>query len=68
MSDDKKIYVSSSLLPAARSGVLTGFDPGIRTLKADFQIAPLFQPLPVDVVFEKDVAVTLRDRVVRRRW
>ena len=63
MSDDKKIYVSSSPLPAARSGVLTGFDPGIRTLKAGFQIAPLFQPLPVDVVLEKDIAVTLRDGV-----
>lgn len=63
MSDDKKIYVSSSPLPMARSGVLTGFDPGIRTLKAGFQISPLFQPLPVDVVLEKDIAVTLRDGV-----
>jgi predicted acyl esterase len=43
--------------------VLTGFDPGIRTLKAGFQITPQFQPLPVDVVIEKDIAVTLRDGV-----
>src|SRR5689334_5752923 len=66
MSDDnnvKRIYVPSSPLPAARSGVLTGFDPGIRTLKAGFQIAPPFLPLPVDVVLEKDTAVTLRDGV-----
>ena len=63
MRVDRKIYVSSSPLPAARSGVLTGFGPGIRTLKAGFQIAPPFRPLPVDILFEKDIAVQLRDGV-----
>src|SRR6476661_677433 len=63
VSEDKKIFVPSSPLPAARSGVLTPFDPGIRTLKAGFQIASPFRPLPVDIVFEKDIAVTLRDGV-----
>jgi hypothetical protein len=63
MSDDLKIYVPSGPLPAPRTGLLTAFDPGTRTLEAGFQIAPQFQPLPVDIVFEKDVAVKLRDGV-----
>jgi predicted acyl esterase len=63
MSDDKKIYIPSHPLPAPRTGLLTKFDPGIRTLKAGFKIAPQFQALPVDIVFEKDVAVQLRDGV-----
>ncbi|WEG09967.1 CocE/NonD family hydrolase [Microbacterium horticulturae] len=63
MSDVTKIYTASSPLPAARTGVLTAWEPGTRTLEAGFQIAPQFRPLPVDVVFEKDVAVTLRDGV-----
>ena len=63
MSDDQKMFVPSTPLPAPRTGLLTGFDPGTRTLKAGFQIAPQFKPLPVDIVFEKDVPVQLRDGV-----
>ncbi len=63
MSDDQKMYLPSSPLPAARSGALTAFDPGTRTLEAGFRIAPPFAALPVDVVLEKDVAVQLRDGV-----
>ncbi|MDJ0358522.1 CocE/NonD family hydrolase [Paenarthrobacter sp. PH39-S1] len=63
MSDEKKIYLPSGPLPAARTGLLTEFDPGTRTLEAGFQIAPQFRSLPVDIVFERDVAVTLRDGV-----
>lgn len=44
-------------------GLFSAFDPGVRTLPAGFQVAPRFQPLPVEIVFEKDVAVTLRDGV-----
>jgi predicted acyl esterase len=58
---DQRIYIPSSPLPAPRTGILTPFEPGIRTLEAGFQIAPQFMPLPVDIVFEKDVAVKLRD-------
>ena len=68
MIDDKKIYIPSSPLRTARSSVLTTFEPGASTLEAGYQAAPPFEPLPVDIVFEKDVAVTLRDRVVGRRW
>lgn len=61
--DDQKIYTASHPLPAPRTGLLTPFEPGTRTLEAGFRLAPQFRPLPVDVVFEKDVAVTLRDGV-----
>ncbi len=63
MNHDKKAYVPSHPLPSPRSGALTEFDQGTRTLEAGFKIAPQFRPLPVDIVFEKDVAVRLRDGV-----
>jgi uncharacterized protein len=63
VSDDKKIYIPSHPLPGPRSGALTNFDPGTRTLEAGFKIAPQFLSLPVDIVFEKDIAVELRDGV-----
>jgi predicted acyl esterase len=63
MSEDLKIYTASQPLPPGRIGLLTPFEPGARTLEAGFQVAPQFLPLPVDVVFEKDVAVMLRDGV-----
>ncbi len=64
MSDDQKVFVPSHPLElGARYGVLSGFDPGTRTLAAGFRIAPPFRPLPVDIVLEKDVAVPLRDGV-----
>lgn len=64
MADEEKVFVPSRPLePGDRYGVLSGFDPGTRTLPAGFRIAPPFRPLPVDIVLEKDVAVTLRDGV-----
>lgn len=63
MSDDQKMFVPSHPLPAARTGLLTGFAPGVRTLEAGYQVAPQFRPLPVDIVLEKDVPVRLRDGV-----
>lgn len=42
-------------------GVFVPFDPGTRVLPAGWQAAPTFKAIPVDIVFEKDVAVTLRD-------
>ncbi|MEU8706484.1 CocE/NonD family hydrolase [Streptomyces sp. NPDC048565] len=65
MSDDQKVFTPSQPMEpgSARYGVLSGFEPGTRTLEAGFRIAPPFKPLPVDIVFEKDVPVTLRDGV-----
>lgn len=60
---DHKVYVPSQPLPPPRTGVLTPFDPGTRTLEAGYRIAPPFKALPVDVVLDKDVAVQLRDGV-----
>jgi hypothetical protein len=57
------MFVASHPLPGPRAGVLTAFDPGTRTLEAGFQVAPPFKPLPVDIVFDKDVAMRLRDGV-----
>ncbi|GAA4006775.1 CocE/NonD family hydrolase [Deinococcus rubellus] len=64
MSHSEKIYMPSRPLePGDRYGILSNFEPGTRTLPAGFQIAPPFRPIPVDIVLEKDVAVTLRDGV-----
>ncbi|EYB69265.1 hypothetical protein DEIPH_ctg009orf0003 [Deinococcus phoenicis] len=64
MSQVEKIFMPSHPLePGDRYGILSNFEPGIRTLPAGFQIAPPFRPIPVDIVLEKDVAVTLRDGV-----
>jgi predicted acyl esterase len=63
MSAESKIFTPSHPLPAARTGILTGFEPGTRILEAGYRVAPQFRPLPVDIVFEKDVAVQLRDGV-----
>src|SRR4051794_21837011 len=63
MSEDQRMFVPSHPLPGPRTGVLTPFDPGTRTLAAGFRVAPPFLALPVDIVFEKDTAVLLRDGV-----
>jgi predicted acyl esterase len=63
MSDTTKMYVPSGPLPAVRTGILTPFEPGSTTLEAGYQVAPPFKALPVDIIFERDVAVTLRDGV-----
>lgn len=44
-------------------GLFSKFEPGTRTLPKGYQVAPIFRPLPVDIIFEKDVAVTMRDGV-----
>lgn len=64
MAQVEKLFTPSHPLePGERYGVLSGFDPGIRTLSAGFQLAPAFSALPVDIVLDKDVPVTMRDGV-----
>lgn len=58
---DQRIYTPSTPLPAPRTGVLTPFEPGTRTLEAGYRVAPQFRALPVDTVLDKDVAMQLRD-------
>ncbi|NID09197.1 CocE/NonD family hydrolase [Fibrivirga algicola] len=45
-------------------GIFSPFEPGTRILPKGYQVDPQFMPLPVDIVFDKDVAVTLRDGAV----
>ncbi|MCV7314774.1 CocE/NonD family hydrolase [Mycolicibacillus parakoreensis] len=64
MTQVQKVFVPSQPLePGDRYGVLSGYDPGVRTLPAGFRLAPPFRELPIDIVLDKDVAVTLRDGV-----
>ena len=63
MCEDLQVLVPAFRDDASREGLFSRFDPGVRVLPAGFQVQPRFMPLPVDVVFEKDVAVTLRDGV-----
>lgn len=64
MSNEHAVWLPA--LPydeANEQGLFSRFEPGTRTLPAGFQVQPRFLPLPVDIVLEKDVAVTLRDGV-----
>ena len=62
LEEDQEIYLPAK--PNEEEPVLFGkFEPGTRTLPKGFQVAPRFQPLSVDIVFEKDCAVKLRDGV-----
>lgn len=47
----------------AEQGLFSRFEPGTRTLPSGFQVAPCFRRTSVDIVMDKDVAVTLRDGV-----
>ncbi|EZG46257.1 CocE/NonD family hydrolase [Gregarina niphandrodes] len=44
-------------------GLLSRFEPGVRVLEAGYQVASMFKPLPMPIVFEKDAAVRMRDGV-----
>jgi len=49
--------------PGPGEGIFSPFDPGTRILPAGFQLAPMFKPLPVDIILEKDVPVKMRDGI-----
>ncbi len=63
MSQVEKIFEPSHYEAGDEHGLLSKFEPGTRTLPAGSQVDPRFRPLPTDIVFDKDVAVTLRDGV-----
>ncbi len=64
MPDDQPVLVPAySYDEGGEQGLFSRFEPGTQTLPAGFQVKPRWLPLPVDIVFEKDVAVTLRDVV-----
>ena len=62
MSHVQKTFVPSNVYEEGPDyGVFSKFEPGTRTLPAGYQIDPSYRALTSDIVFEKDVAVTLRD-------
>ena len=64
MSGSEPIFVPAYPLDdASDQGLFRRFEPGTRTLPAGFQVEPRFKALPVEIVLDKDVAVTLRDGV-----
>ena len=63
LKDDAVFVPANPLGQDQDQGLFSAFEPGVRTLPAGFRVASRFKPLPVDIVFEKDVAVTLHDGV-----
>ena len=64
MFDDEPVFTPAYPFDeAAEQGAFSRFEPGTRVLPAGFKVDPRFRALPVDIVFEKDVAVKLRDGV-----
>jgi uncharacterized protein len=63
MSQAENVFEPSHYAASDAHGLLSKFEPAIRTLSAGFRIDPRFRSLPTDIVFEKDVPVTLRDGV-----
>jgi predicted acyl esterase len=63
MPEEQAVFVPAFPDAEDRQGLFSRFEPGTRTLPAGFQVKPYFRPLPVEIVFEKDIAVTLRDGV-----
>ena len=62
MSNDEAIFVPAFGYDETQDPtVFAKFDPSTTLLAAGFQTTPQFAPLPVDIVFERDTAVTLRD-------
>ncbi|MEO5710524.1 MAG: CocE/NonD family hydrolase, partial [Nocardioidaceae bacterium] len=58
-----KIYEPSSYQATPAHGMTTEFKPATQTLPVGYQIDPRMLPLSSEIVFEKDVAVALRDGV-----
>ncbi len=62
--DDGRVFVPTNPFePGPARGIFSDFQPGTTVLPAGHQVAPMFRPLPVDIVFERDVAVVMRDGV-----
>ena len=63
MTRTEAVFEPSRYRTGDAHGLLSPFEPGTRTLPAGYRLSPEFRALPTDIVFEKDVAVTLRDGV-----
>ncbi len=64
MSNEEAVFVPAFGYDEANEPtVFAKFDPSTTLLTAGFRTTPQFRPLPVDIVFERDTAVTLRDGI-----
>ena len=63
MRQVEKVFEPSHYEAGDANGLLSEFRPSITTLGAGYRVDPRFRSLPTDIVFEKDVAVTMRDGV-----
>ena len=64
MSEDQGMFVPAYPYDEdGEKGLFSRFEPGTRALPAGFQVDSRWMPTPVEILFEKDVAVTLRDGV-----
>ncbi|MGC9669794.1 CocE/NonD family hydrolase [Planosporangium sp. 12N6] len=64
MSDEKAIFVKNNPYDESKEkGRFSRFDPGTRTLPKGWRYGKPYAPLTTDIVFEKDIAVELRDGV-----
>lgn len=61
VNEDPVFVPATAWSEAEEPSLFIKFDPGTRTLPTGYQTVDHFAPLAVDIVFEKDVAVTLRD-------
>jgi uncharacterized protein len=60
--EDGKVFVpTNEFVAGPERGILSAFNPGTETLPVGYRLAPMFAPLPVEIVFERDVPVVLRD-------
>jgi predicted acyl esterase len=63
MSQSERVFEPSHYQAGDAHGLLSGFEPGTRTLPAGSRVDHRFRSLPTEIVFEKDIAVTMRDGV-----
>jgi uncharacterized protein len=63
MSQSETVFELSHYQAGDAHGLLSGFEPGTRTLPAGSRVDHRFRSLPTEIVFEKDIAVTMRDGV-----
>jgi predicted acyl esterase len=63
MSAVANVFEPSRYQAGAAHGLLSSFEPGSRSLPAGWRIDPGFRSLPSDIVFDKDVAVIMRDGI-----
>lgn len=59
----KILIPSLPYIPGPQWGHLSAFEPSQKVLRAGYRLAPNFPPIPVDIEFQKDVAVKLRDGI-----